>query len=275
MKTLKRFIVALSIVMGVVVWLSPFTLVQCASNPTITISNPPSGEVQKIHQMVDDVNNAIMAEGIMDTAGHFYMEYTAGTDTISITINMIDYNKLQQKNKQFVMQTALDAVHNCDVSRTNRNKIYSFIADTDESVSSLVRQLSNDVTADFAGAYSSFKPFSGTLGWILGMISLLMFILLGLTISIDIAYINLPFLQLMLGDASSQKKPKFVSLEAWSAVKESESKAGQEFKSPLISYMKTKTGQFVAIFICLLYLVSGQIYTLIANVMDMFQGFLK
>ena len=111
---------------------------------------------------------------------------------VNISVNMTRYKKLSQENKQKTLQIAMDEIYNSDVSRTNKNKIYNFVADTDESISSLVRQLSSDVTADFAGAYSSFKPFSGTLGWILGIVALGMFILLGLTIVVDIAYINLP-----------------------------------------------------------------------------------
>ena len=45
----------------------------------------------------------------------------------------------------------------------------------DKSTSNLVRQLSNDVDADFAGAYMTFKPFTGVVGWILGLICLSIF----------------------------------------------------------------------------------------------------
>ena len=42
----------------------------------------------------------------------------------------------------------------------------------------------------------------------------------------------------------------------------------------LTIYLKLKMKQFIAIGICLLYLVSGQIYDLIASIIDYFRGVL-
>ena len=277
MKTLKKFIVTLMI-MGIVVLLSPFNIVECTTKPTITISSPPDGEYLKVQYLVTDVNNKIIEEGIFRGDGlrpaTMYLEcgQDADTDAIWISVDTYAYQGLSQANKETVIAVALDCIYKSDVSKTNRVKLYNFIVDTDSSTASLVRQLSSDVNADFAGAYSSFRPFSGVIGWLLGIIALGMFMMLGLTAIVDIAYINLPGVQLILGDANSKDRPKFVSLEAWNAIKESESKAGTEYKSPLGIYLKSKVGQYIAIFICLLYLASGKLYDLIANIMDYFSS---
>ena len=143
----------------------------------------------------------------------------------------------------------------------------------DETTATLVRELSTDVRADFGKAMGWFRPFSGWVGWLLGSIALLMFMLLGLTMIVDIAYISLPVVQLLLTD-DTKNRAKFVSHEAYSAVKEQQSKSGVEYKSPMVLYLKAKTIQFVAIFICLLYLVSGQLYVVLASMMDYFHGLL-
>lgn len=296
--------------MGVVVGLSPIVVSaeeeSERQNPTISISNPPSKDKSGIKNLCSDANARIHDKGIWKSSGSSssYFNYktedgttkskskdgysningTSSTDfltynwdksasLINIEINMIEYRKLSEKNKQTVMQQALNAVTNAEnVSRTNKNKIYNDICALDESTSALVRQLSDDVNADFNTAYGYFKPFSGVIGTLLGGISLAIFVLLGLTIVIDLAYITIPALQLALGKTEEKNggKPKFISIEAIDAVKEAESKAGQEYTNPVSKYFHSKTKQMIAIAICLVYLVSGNIYNLIGSIIDYF-----
>jgi hypothetical protein len=270
--------------MGVVVWLSPNLVVSAdTTNPVISIVSPPSQDGTAssgfIKTAVDNINSTIHINNLMlsnDSAvadpNFLTYNYDSAAKTVNITINMNDYNKLSSKNKQAVMQYALDGIYNSQISKTNRNKIYNALCKQDETTSSLVRQLSTDVTADFGHAYEYFKPFSGPLGVVLGIIAFVIFILLGFTLLLDIAYITLPFLQGWL--TKTDGTARLVSIEATNAVKEQESKAGSEYVNPLGIYLKSKIKQYIAIFICLLYLLSGQIYTLLANFMDYFSGLL-
>ena len=45
-------------------------------------------------------------------------------------------------------------------------------------------------------------------------------------------------------------------------------------KTPLSSYFKLKVKEFIVLGVCLLYLVSGQLYILVGYIVDYFQGFL-
>lgn len=287
MKRILSYFIALALMMGVVLGLSP--IVVSADNegmPTISIINPPnqdagtSGTIAEaiknvniaIHDkdiFIGDVGNGIPAEDFL------IYDSSSTSDIVNIKINISSYKKLKQNEKQGVMQSALDGIYNSRISRTNKNKIYNELCALDTSTSSLVRQLSDDVNADFNGAYKYFKPFSGPLGIVLGLFSLVLFALLAMTIVVDIAFMTIPFIQtLLMGDSGD--KTKFVSLEAVSAVKESASKIGtSEYRSPINYYMKTKTKQLVAISICLLYLVSGQIYNVLAQIIDYFSGILS
>jgi hypothetical protein len=173
------------------------------------------------------------------------------------------------------MTIALDTINNSQISKMNKTKLYNKVAELDESVSSLVRQLSDDVKADFASGYNMFKPFSGVLGTILGVLCLAIFIMLGLTIIIDIAFITLPFLQIALTDRIEQKKKvSIVSNEAVKAVEAAHNSSGTEYINPMGYYLKHKVKQLIALGICLLYLVSGKIYYLMAQIIDLFQGWL-
>lgn len=279
MKRIMSSVLALLLIVGVVVRLSPFYYVSAEASPIITINYGNTTEKSKIDECVKQINTDIKDNVYLNVTGFAKNEYNVNWDYLKITypstnvctieINSAEYKKLTQEEKQSLMEIVLSDIQNSGMSTTNRNKIYNFIAKSDTATSNLVRQLSNDVNADFAEAYSLFQPFSGVLGTILGILALAIFVLLGLTVTIDLAYINLPAFQLFCMGATKEEKPKFVSIEAVNAVKESETKP--EVSSGM-AYFRMKTKQFIALGICLLYLVSGKLYVLIANIIDWFQG---
>lgn len=256
-----------------------------SSNPVLTMSNVNNKEVATITNLCSTVNEEIAnndSTGI--TVGTqvlgFKKDATSDdtevedslteTNTYNFVFNATAYNKLEQKQKQLTMEIILGGIDDSQLSQISKSKIYNFIVNSDKATASLVRQLSNDVTADFASAYASFRPFTGVIGWILGILVFAIFIMLGFTILIDISYIVIPLFQNFLSSSTDKKKPRLVSPEAWNAVKTAEASIGNGYKEPLSTYLGTKTKQFLAIGICVLYLVSGQIYDLIARIIDTF-----
>jgi hypothetical protein len=274
-KRLRLSIIALLIV-GVVLSSPLFLSVYSATNPTTTISNIDEVEQNKIVETITDVNTDTNDE----VHCRFFAGYTSytnadGTKTITIEMDMESYNDLSQEKKETAMQLALDDINSSEISFTNRTKLYNFVANEDVAISSLVRQLSDDVNADFGSAYSIFKPWSGIVGTILGILALAIFILLALTICFDLAYMTIPIWRNFLDGGTEQgKKPRTVSLEAYKAVQAVEND-NSGTKEVVSEYMKQKVKQMVAIAICLLYLVSGQIYAVIAQIIDYFQGVLS
>lgn len=264
------------LIMGVVCGLSPIFVQASSTNPVITITNASTGDAVngsgRIYSAVATINQNLKDLDFWSD-DFLTISYNTANKSCSITVNMTQYKKLENEKQQKTMQVALDGIYNSDISRTAKNKIYNELCSLDETTSALVRELSTDVRADFGKAMGWFRPFSGWVGWLLGSIALLLFMLLGLTMVVDIAYISLPAVQLLLTD-DTKNRAKFVSHEAYSAVKEQQSKSGVEYKSPMVLYLKAKTVQFAAIFICLLYLVSGQLYVLLASMMDYFSGVL-
>ena len=267
----RKSLIALLMWVGVVIWLLPFFNVWCIVNPVITINKVSTEESNKINTTVTNINDEIKDQ-VGLSSNFLKKSYSSSKERYSITIDMATYKTLSQARKQEVMQITLEYVSNSNMSSTNRTKIYNFIAEEDTSTSNLVRQLSTDVTADFADAYTMFKPFSGWVGIILGILSLAIFLCIGFTIIIDIAFITIPAIQWFLQSTGKNDKPKFVSLEAINAIKVAES--GTTYKNPMGIYMGSKIKQLIALFICLLYLVSGKLYAVIAWCMDYFNGFL-
>lgn len=264
---------ALSLIMGVVLLLSPFLSLNAnaVSNPCIVISQVDSSnqDVTLIKNTVDDVNESLFNSlGLAEFLGYSY-----SNKTITIELDNTVYRNLSQENKQELMSICLNGIQNSKISTTNRNKIYNFIADTDATVASLVRQLSDDVVADFAGAYAYFKPFTSPISIFLGVLTILIFVLLGLSIVVDIAWLVIPGFQWLLMRSSESTKPPLISIEAYNAYKECESGSNTS-RTPLGIFFKMKTKEFLVLGVCLLYLISGHLYTLVGIVIDYLQGLL-
>lgn len=277
--------IAFSICMIGAVLLLPLDLVYCV-NPVIVISG--TKEISEIDRLCTLVNENIKSDNVNRKADSGFARgldkeetwefliCNAENNSVEITIDMNAYRDLSAENQQKVMQITLTAIADKDlsnISRSTRNKIYNDICNLDEPTTALVRQLSEDTRADFAGAYSMFKPFSSPLGILMGCIALIMFIAIGFACIIDIAFINLPLVQNFL-IKDNGKKPSIVSIEAYTAVMESDSKTN-EYVSPNGIYLKRKSKQYILLFICLLYLCSGEIYSIIANIMDYFRGLVE
>lgn len=264
-----RYAIVITVLLGVAMLLSPFkVMADVNAKPTLAISCN-SADYNLILTSASDINAS---------AGFTFITVSASTQvgntsSCNVSLDMTTYKNYEQSVKTSIMESALTTISNSSMSTMSRNKLYNFIESQDESTASLVRQLSNDVNADFAEAYMMFKPFSGVVGTILGVFAIAIFITLTMMILVDLSYIVIPMIRDFLTPSSANAKPKFVSNEAWYAVKEVDG-ANDTQKNVLLIYLKKKTMQFVALSICILYLLSGEIYILIGNLMDMFRGIL-
>lgn len=264
-----RYAFVITLLLGIATLLSPFkVMADVNAKPTLAISCN-SADYNLILTSASDINTS---------AGFTFITVSASTQvgntsSCNVSLDMTTYKNYEQSVKTSIMESALTTISNSSMSTMSRNKLYNFIESQDESTASLVRQLSNDVNADFAEAYMMFKPFSGVLGVILGVFAIVIFVTLTMMILVDLSYIVIPMIRDFLTPSSANAKPKFVSNEAWYAVKEVDG-ANDTQKNVLLIYLKKKTMQFVALSICILYLLSGEIYILIGNLMDMFRGVL-
>ena len=153
--------------------------------------------------------------------------------------------------------------------------------------SQLLATLMSETKPDYVSANRLYAPFSGVVGTILGIISVLIMALLGITMALDIAFITIPAFQLAMGaDGSgeggaddSKKMSRLISQEARQAVQISGDAGGKngqsgDDKMALGVYFKKRWKGLVLLGICLLYLVQGQIYTLVGWIIDLLSGFL-
>lgn len=264
-----RYAIVITLLLGVAILLSPFkVMADVNAKPTLAISCN-SADYNLILTSASDINTSAGFNFITVSAS----TQVGNTSSCNVSLDMTTYKNYEQSVKTSIMESALTTISNSSMSTMSRNKLYNFIESQDESTASLVRQLSNDVNADFAEAYMMFKPFSGVVGIILGVFAIAIFVTLTMMVLVDLSYIVIPMIRDFLTPSSANAKPKFVSNEAWYAVKEVDG-ANDTQKNVLLIYLKKKTMQFVALSICILYLLSGEIYILIGNLMDMFRGIL-
>ena len=142
--------------------------------------------------------------------------------------------------------------------------------------------LLQDTKPDFVAAQAIWKPFAGPVGIILGVGAIGIMSLIGVVMVADIAYIALPPVRIFASESENGKGKKTIrsflfTHEATNAVTIAENTGGNgngETKQALGIYFKRRVVMLIMLGICLMYLVNGQIYTLVGWVLDLVSGFL-
>lgn len=209
-------------------------------------------------------------------------ELTAGgkrkflTDLIRIGNQEVANNKLVTRSKNNA---------NSYISEETMNEFMQELQGVPGAGSQLLATLMAETKPDYVTANRIYKPFSGTIGTILGFLSILIMALLGVTMGLDIAYITIPAFQLFLdGDSDggngqgAKGMAKIISQEARNAVKAASDgggsgQQGSSNKLAISVYFKHRWKGLVVLGICLLYLVQGEIYSFVAWVIDLVSGF--
>ena len=265
----KSCVALLAIVLGVALMLPHFALRVSAtggSKPRCELASA-NGAGSLCSSVETNIGNKL-------GRNHRFLETVTSVDVcIVIEVDMPWYNDLDVADKQDVMQVTLSAINKSSLIQRDKTKLFNFVCDLDKSTSSLVRQLSGDVDPDFANGYAWFKPFSGGVSTFLGFMTIIIFVFLSISILLDVAYLAIPFLRLPVDKIFSKHeddKPFIISKEAWKAIRSAE--ADNSSKSAMSYYYRYKIPQFIAIALCLLYLVGGNLFNLIARVIDTFRG---
>lgn len=203
-------------------------------------------------------------------------------------VNEVEFNKLKGSEKAEFLgdmnNSANIAVAEDDlVSDDTKTTWLTNLQNCSGIGSQLMTTLLQNTKPDYVTANRIYEPFSGVVGTCLALGAILIMAALGLVMVVDLSYIGIPFFRGMVdGDGSSGQggKPKFISHEAYSAVQTAEGGqggSGQDSgskKTAVGLYFKKRVVMLVILGVCLLYLIQGQIYTLVAWILDLLSGFL-
>ena len=264
------------------------------SGPTVTLSSLNSKEASTIKTTCEDINKTVYEmsskTGIEDSDVKI-LSYTKDNEfsdgesgiVMNVRFNAWLYNRLNSDQRMEVMDIVLSGIEQSDLSSISKSRLYNIISNSDEATANLTRQLSKDVKADFASVIgSSFvKDVFRWMRIILGIVAWLMFLFLGMAIVMDIAYITIPVWQCWVdarndSPENTQDKPILVSIEARNAVMSAENSIGSSsFREPIGIYAKLKSKQLMMCALCLLYLLSGEIYNLLGAIIDSFGEFVR
>lgn len=206
-----------------------------------------------------------------NSVGEDVLEYTGEDGVVSFSNKT--YATLDMTEKRKFMETALSLIQGSGMAPGSKNKFYNFVSDQDTTASSAIRYLRSDAQSDISTAAGYLRPFNGVVGTILGVLCIVIFVMLALSMVIDISYMVIPGMRVVItgGNDSGNSRPRFVSREAFAAVKESEESLNtSNYRGYMGSYLKKRVFVMLAIGVALGFLVSGQIYDLMTWFIDAF-----
>lgn len=234
-------------VLFVVIYCCLASCMVLADNPAKSVTNVPSGVISTVKGICSVGNNSVN-KTILSCNNN-------GT----LSFNSSVYAMLDIDKKDTFMEASLSAVSKSGLGVKVKNKVYNFIANQDTAVSSAIKLLAEDTTADFVTASKWLKPFSGGISTAMGVLCLLIFIFLGFGLCMDLAYLSIPGFQLILERGEENKRPFCVSPEAWKVNRKiaSDPNNGENIIS---AYLKKRVPVILVIAITLCYLISGKIY---------------
>lgn len=244
----------------------PFLSVQASSVllPSVKLSSSNG-----CAELTNSVN--VYSQGMQSDFNYLTLSYT-GTGSVIIEVDTYTYKDLTEQQRQELMSFTLVSIQDSSLVSMDKTRLYNYVCQTDTSVSKLVRQLSADSRGDFYKAYSIIKPFSGKLGTILALLTIVLFLGLVFSVLMDVFYISIPTVSMLLNDGDTNKKPKMVSKEAFRAYLDSCDANNK--KDALFVYFRHKWVQLVIVILCILYLVSGEIWNFVGDILDLFRGFM-
>ena len=194
--------------------------------------------------------------------------------TVSYTDNMIYFNSDTYMRMDYdlrcdYMELLLKNIKASSLGPKEKNKVYNFIASQDTEVSQALKYLTEDTSTDLVQARKWLAPFTGGISTFTGLLTLLVFLFLGIGLLVDVAYLALPSLQLILERGDDKKKPFGVSAEAWRVNKEIASDFNNT-KNEISEYLKKRTPVIIVCAICIGYLISGKVYEILAYLANAF-----
>jgi hypothetical protein len=198
-----------------------------------------------------------------------------------------DYKHLDETSKQAFIDAAKDYSEyyagteqdNFDAS-TAVSDWWSRVVATDGVGANYVASLTKGLKADLTAGYSVFKPLQSIINTILGAGAIIIIAFLLVSILIDLFYITLPPVRMAMDNSgkknhdtnygrnttshTSTSGPSYVSAAAREAVHAEESG-----ENGLWVYLKKSIIKIIVLALCLVLLISGQVFTFVGWVLNL------
>ncbi|WP_079913009.1 hypothetical protein [Paenibacillus sp. 32352] len=194
----------------------------------------------------------------------------------AIKFNSTNFNAATEKSRKNALGIFIEELQKSPVSTQTQQNIIDTMSSYNSDVSVLLIPLVMDSTkADVFTAMKWLNPILPVVRVIFGIGAVFLSIfLIGSTI-LDLAFIGLPFArEWMDARSESNGKPRFVTNDALSVVKETEASLDSSggYKNAYVIYLRRRALTYIVLAICLLYLVVGELGGLIAWILKLGSG---
>lgn len=228
--------------------------------------------------------SAVVSVGMNPTVGALVQEINSATEsevlgydesTGILSFDNVAYSQINNLTRREYMELALSTVRSSQLENMTKNKMFNFIADQDTATSSVIRNLQTDTKADIATSTGIFRTYVAPIVSVLfGLFAIFTLLFLSIVTCFDLAFIAIPPFRLFMTDKQSEagrERPFLVSIEAIDAIKKAESQAGSANSKPaVLMYMKARFLIFFLLGLCVMLVITGQMYTIIGFFVDVF-----
>lgn len=192
-------------------------------------------------------------------------------DVSRVRLNKESLQLLSSKNQTKLLSEFINDMTRSDMSKSGQRKVYNAIKEAlDPVITSSLPTVLEDTRVNIFKAISIMRPFNGTVGTIMGIAIILIVTALLMGTLLDLSWMGLPlfqnFAETNLGSKESGR-PKFVSQDAFKALQQSIADNGT-WKNAYALYFKKRVLTYFLLMLCIFYLISNQLYTLIVFLYD-------
>lgn len=280
-----------SLLQKVVVILSIITLVMISTVNVFAANTSSSKDAQAQKELTVYVQSQL-SQNEYNAEGGGYIKGSdlfEGSPTEGYDLDEGQFNKLNSAAQTDLVKDIAEKSYEAEdkkknVSEETVQNWWKELQTKDGAGSKFLNVILENTKPDFVTANKLYQPFSGILGTIMGIIAVIGMAMLGVVLVSDIFYIVIPPVRMLVADeggggegrGSRKGASKIFSDDALYAVRvaEDSNDTGGSKKQALGVYLKRRIPMLILLGICLLYLVSGQIYTLVGWVLDLVSGFL-
>lgn len=148
---------------------------------------------------------------------------------------------------------------------SDRQVIFTNLKEMDNNyVQTQVAYLLNESSGSIHEATLLLKPVLNVVSLVLGFVAIIMTMGILIMTIVDLACMSIPFFSIK----ADGKKPKFMSADAFKAMKQSEDGDGNVYWL----YFKRRFITYIVLVICIIFLVTGNLGGLFLNIADLFSG---
>ena len=177
------------------------------------------------------------------------------------------YRSLSKDDQRKTMSFALKTIKESQLPSKVKTKVTNFIADQDRTVADSIQALNSDTSSELSSGYAWFIPFASPFSTVLGVLAIVIFVFLTVSLVVDVAYLTVGIFRQFL--ENGEGRPKFVSGEAWETAREVDmGLQSGTYKDYLVVYFRKRMSILILTSLVLAYLISGQIYGIFTTLLD-------